>query len=343
MSDVPTTTNALTLTTLSPSNTAPPAGSAGGAEALDVAGFLGHLQHERRLSGNTLAAYGLALRQFAEWAQSGGLACPLRPESRELGGFLEHLRDQGLSASSIRQKLAAVRTCYRYLHVQGRISTKTLGVVLGTEGPAAWQRLPAVLGAEQAARLVQAPLPSDRYHLRDRGILEFLYASGCRVSELCDLTLTDLRLSDRYAEVLGKGNKPRLVLLGRPAVAALDAYLGELRPRMVRLAPESPWLFVSRAGRRLTCEMVWTLVKRYARRMGLEGVSPHVFRHSCATALMNGGAGLQTVSNLLGHASINATQRYLHVDEERKRELHRLYHPLGTTPSETATVLPDAA
>jgi integrase/recombinase XerD len=311
-------------------------------ERIDAAAFLAYLQNERRLSKNTLRAYGRALRQFDAWIASGGMENYLRPSARALSRFLEHLQGAGLAANSIALKFIAVKTFYRYLCLCGTIPETTLAMLRMIEGPKAWQCLPTVLSPEQATQLMQAPLPSDRYYLRDRAALELLWASGCRSSEVCDLLLADLSLHDRSAKVVGKGNKARLILLNRSAVAALHDYLDELRPRLVRRCPESPWVFVSRSGKRLSREVLWKLVKQYVRRAGLTGkASPHSLRHTFASNLLAGGADLRVIQDLLGHSYLDTTEKYMHVDAERMRELHRQFHPCGSAPAETT--VPKAA
>jgi len=169
-------------------------------------------------------------------------------------------------------------------------------------------------------KLLAAPLPVERFFLRDRALLETLYASGSRASEVVGLKLADLYLDSSFCRCLGKGNKQRVVPLGQPAVAALRAYLEEQRPQLVRAGGEVPWVFVSRGGRALTREMLWILVKKYVRRAGLNArVSPHTLRHSFATHLLAGGADLRMVQELLGHANIRTTQHYTHVDREPAR------------------------
>lgn len=311
-------------------------------ERIDAAAFLAYLQNERRLSKNTLLAYGRALQQFDAWIQAGGMENHLRPSTRALSRFLEHLHGLGLSANSVALKFTAVKSYYRFLCLGGLIPESTLTMLRMVGGPSPWKHLPTVLSPEQAVQLMQAPLPTDRCYLRDRAILETLYASGVRVSELCDLLLADLALDERSAKVIGKGNRPRTVILNRSAVSALRPYLEKLRPRLVRLSPDSPWVFVARAGRRLAREMVWVLVKKYACRAGLGSeVSPHSLRHSFATHLLTGGADLRVIQDLLGHSSIAATAKYLHLDAKRIREIHRCCHPCGAAHVETP--VPNAA
>jgi integrase/recombinase XerD len=196
--------------------------------------------------------------------------------------------------------------------------------------PALWQRIPQVLSPENVNKLLDAPGPLDRYFLRDRAILETLYATGSRASEVVNLQLPDLHLDGGFCKCHGKGNKQRIVPLGRIAINALRAYLEKQRVQLVQSSPQTNWVFVSRGGKRLTREMLWVIVKKYVKRAGLHSkVSPHTLRHSFATHLLAGGADLRTVQELLGHSSIRTTQRYTHVDRDRLRMIHRQFHPRG--------------
>jgi integrase/recombinase XerD len=186
------------------------------------------------------------------------------------------------------------------------------------------------LSPESVDELLSAPISKDRFYLRDRALLETLYATGSRASEVVGLKMVDLYLDSGFCKCLGKGNKQRIVPLGRPAILALENYLKNARPQLVVAAPDSPWVFVSRGGRVLTREMLWTIVKKYARRAGLnKKVSPHTLRHSFATHLLAGGADLRTVQELLGHANIRTTQFYTHVDRDRLKAIHHRFHPRG--------------
>ena len=187
-----------------------------------------------------------------------------------------------------------------------------------------------MLSPESVEKLLAAPQPGDRFYLRDQALLETLYATGSRASEVVDLKLADLHLDSGFCKCTGKGSKQRIVPLGRPALKALRAYLSELRPELVRVAPDSPWVFVSRGGRVLTREMLWTIVKKYARRAALSTkVSPHTLRHSFATHLLAGGADLRSVQELLGHANIRTTQHYTHVQPRQAGAIHHRFHPRG--------------
>jgi integrase/recombinase XerD len=293
----------------------------------DVAAFRNYLKAERGMAANTVLAYGRDLERFAHWADDGGLGNYLKPSVRELTHYLGHLRDEGLSPSSSARHLVALKMFYRFLRLEERAPQSAVELL---SSPALWQRIPQVLSPESVEKLLAAPLPTDRFFLRDRALLETLYATGSRASEVVGLKLEDLYLDSSFCKCLGKGNKQRVVPLGRPAVEALRAYLADFRPELTRAVPDAPWVFVSRGGRVLTREMLWILVKKYVRRARLHAkVSPHTLRHSFATHLLAGGADLRTVQELLGHANIRTTQLYTHVDRDRLKAIHRQFHPRG--------------
>ncbi len=236
---------------------------------------------------------------------------------RDLSHYLEFLRAEGLAPPSVARHLVALKMFYRFLRLEERTTESTVELL---SSPALWERIPQVLSPESVTKLLAAPLPLDRFYLRDRAILETLYATGSRASEVVGLKREDLYLDAAFCKCFGKGSKQRIVPLGRMAINALRAYLEEARPRLVRTAPDAPWVFVSRGGRGLTREMLWILVKKYVKRAGLNAkVSPHTLRHSFATHLLAGGADLRTVQELLGHANIRTTQMYTHVDRDRLR------------------------
>ena len=291
----------------------------------DVNAFRQYLQAERGMAANTLLAYGRDLERFAEWVAGGGLTDYRRPSLTDFSRYLGFLRDEKLAPASIARHLVALKMFYRFLRMEERVESTTVDLL---STPALWERIPQVLSPEAVERLLRSPQAADRFFLRDRAILETLYATGCRASEVVGLRLNDLHLEAAFLKCTGKGSKQRIVPLGRPAVAALRAYLGEVRPGLVH--GEAPWVFVSRGGRKISREMLWVIVKKYVRRLGLnDKVSPHTLRHSFATHLLSGGADLRAVQELLGHASIRTTQHYTHVDRDRLRAIHQRFHPRG--------------
>src|SRR5439155_10329894 len=262
-----------------------------------------------------------------EWVAGGALPDYLRPSIRDLSHFISYLRDLKLAPASIARHLVALKMFYRFLRLEERTSESSVELL---SSPALWERIPQVLSPESVEKLLAAPQAADRFYLRDRAMLETMYATGSRASEVVGLKLQDLYLDSGFCKCLGKGSKQRVVPLGRPAIKALREYLQELRPKLTRGMADCPWVFVSRGGRVLTREMLWILVKKYVRRTGLNGkISPHTLRHSFATHLLAGGADLRTVQELLGHANIRTTQLYTHVDRDRLKAIHRRFHPRG--------------
>ncbi len=297
------------------------------ALADDLTAFRHYLQAERGHAENTLLAYGRDLDRFSQWVAGGGLEDYLTPSLRDLSHYLEHLRAENLAPPSVARHLVALKMFYRFLRLEERTSTASVDLL---SSPSLWERIPQVLSPDNVTKLLDAPQVLDRFYRRDRALLETLYATGTRASEVVNLTINDVYLESGFCKCTGKGSKQRIVPLGRFAINALRQYLDESRPALVVTAPDAPWVFVSRGGRMLTREMLWVLVKKYVKRAGLNPkISPHSLRHSFATHLLAGGADLRSVQELLGHASIRTTQQYTHVDRERLRAIHAQFHPRG--------------
>lgn len=286
--------------------------------------FLDYARSECHLSANTIAAYTRDLRRFRAWLGSRSLATVT---VQQLSEYVSWLHTQNLATASISRHLVALKVFFRYLQLEGLVS-ENLAELLGS--PKQWQRVPEVLSAVHVEKLLDAPKPFDPYWRRDRALLELLYATGCRASEVSQLKMRDLHLGERFAMVYGKGNKERLVPLGEPAITAINTYLEYERSRLAAASKSGPpeWVLLTRRGKRLGREMIWALVKRYALRCGVSpDVSPHTLRHSFATHLLGGGADLRQVQELLGHASIATTQIYTHVDQSRLKKVHQAFHP----------------
>ncbi len=293
----------------------------------DLQAFRHYIQAERGLAVNTLLAYGRDLDRFAGWVAGAGLTDYLHPTLRDLTHYLEFLRAENLAPPSVARHLVSLKVFYRFLRMEERTNESTVELL---SSPSLWERIPQVLSPESIVKLLEAPQSLDRFFLRDRAILETMYATGGRASEVVKLRLEDTYLDSGFCKCFGKGSKQRIVPLGRMAINALRAYLEGLRPRLTLHTPDAPWVFVSRGGRGLTRVMLWVLVKKYVRRAGLNAkASPHTLRHSFATHLLAGGADLRTVQELLGHANIRTTQQYTHVDRERLRAIHEKFHPRG--------------
>jgi len=293
----------------------------------DIRAFRNYIKAERALADNTVLAYGRDLEKFADWCLTSKLPDYLNPSVRDLTNFISYLRELTLAPPSIARHLIALKMFYRFLRLEERVQRNTVELL---SSPALWDRIPQVLSPESVDKLLAAPLAVERFFLRDRALLETMYATGARASEVVNLKLIDVHLDSLFCKCTGKGNKQRVVPLGKPAVAAIRSYLATLRPKLVHANVEAPWVFVSRGGKALTREMLWILVKKYVLRAGLNPkVSPHTLRHSFATHLLSGGADLRTVQELLGHANIQTTQIYTHVDRDRLKAIHKKFHPRG--------------
>jgi integrase/recombinase XerD len=284
-----------------------------------------HLAVERGLARNTLEAYAADLRQFIGFLEEErGRGAWSEVESGDLVGYLALLRDRGLAMRSIVRKMVAVRGVFAFLVQEGVIvEDPTLRIEL----PGFLRTLPDVLTVEEVQRLLRAPPRDTVLGIRDRAMLEVLYAAGLRVSELLSLTLGQVNLDLRFVRCLGKGNKERLVPLGRKAIAAVRRYLSDSRPELLGKR-QSELLFLNRYGRRMSRQGFWQKVKRYALAAGIKGqIYPHTLRHSFATHLLERGADLRAVQMMLGHSDISTTQIYTHLNREHLRQVHRRFHP----------------
>ena len=282
--------------------------------------FLAHLAVERGLSPATVEAYGRDLARLAERLGEIEVAAI---DAAALRGHVDALERLGLAAATRARALSAIARLLAWLRAERELATDPLSDL---SRPKRGRKVPKVLSVEEARALVHAPDESD-VGIRDRALLEVFYAAGLRVSEVTTLRLADLRLESRSCTVEGKGRRERLALLGEPAVQALERYLTEVRPRWVR-AGDVPEVFVSARGKRLTRQAVWYRIRAYGRSLGIaHKLTPHVLRHSFATHLLEGGADLRVVQELLGHASISTTQLYTHLTGERIREVYARAHP----------------
>ena len=286
--------------------------------------FLDYLVVEAGLSTNTVLGYGRDLRAFLEFCQGRRVAELTQITPLLIQQYMQVLSEQPKADSSIKRFLVAVRMLLRFgkLH---RLVEDDLTSLL--ESPKIWQRLPTVCNRQQVFELLNSPDPKDPYYLRDRAILELLYATGVRASELAGLRVTDLNLSIGYLRCLGKGNRERVIPVGRMAIGATTDYLRDLRPKLAEPA-SGDGLLLSRTGRPLSRIEIWRLVRKYSVRAGMpRGLTTHTLRHCFATHLLSGGADLRSVQEMLGHVDIATTQIYTHVDHDRLRTIHKKYHP----------------
>ena len=300
---------------------------------------MAHLRDERGLAANTVAAYERDVTQFFRFAARARVTDPAEVDALLLRRFLAQLRTRGQAASSIARKAAALRACFRLLARRGLVPSNPAADLGVPRGP---RRLPVVLKQGQVEMLLARPEPLDPVGLRDRAILELLYATGMRVGELCALEVGDVDLRADVARVHGKGGKERLVPFGEPARLALREYLAAGRPAMLPVASDpraettatgaratpARALFFNRRRRPMTPRDVRGMIQRYRAGLGVPAeTSPHTLRHSFATHLLEGGADLRSVQELLGHVALTTTQTYTHVSNERLRRVYEQAHP----------------
>jgi len=294
------------------------------AIAFQVEQYAEYLNFERGLSKLTISAYGRELERFIAFVATRGRQAPSSVEGNDIRDYVFHLADLGLAPTSVRRAQSALRTYFGFLLEEGALETDPTE---GLRSPRIGRPLPDVLDAAAVSALLEAPRLDSSVHWRDRAILEFLYATGVRVSELVGLLVTNLDLEEGLCTVFGKGSKERMIPLGGPACVALSRYLREVRPALEK-GKGGGYVFLNQRGRPLSRTAIWKIVKAAARSAGIEGnVSPHVLRHTFATHLLEGGADLVAVQELLGHADISTTQIYTHLDLEYLRDVHRKYHP----------------
>lgn len=286
--------------------------------------YLTHLRVERRLADHTLESYSRDLQRLGAFA--AGIEKPVqRLDRRDLERFVDALMNEGLSPRSVARMVASVRGFYRFAVLTQHLTANPADDL---QAPRAWPALPTFLGVADVERLIQQPDTSTPRGLRDRALIEVLYATGMRVSELIHLRASDLNLEAGYLSCTGKGHKQRLVPIGEQAVAWLTTYIHQGRPALVGKRA-SPWLFVNaKQGGSLSRVGFWKILKAYGLKAGLpRSLSPHVLRHSFATHLLEHGADLRSIQMMLGHADLSTTQIYTHVLEARLRAVYDRFHP----------------
>lgn len=296
------------------------------AQAFLLERFADYLSLEQGASPRTQEAYARDVNRLAEFAAAKGAGRPADVTPKLLREFMYHLKDLGLAPASIRRGVSGIRTYFRFLLGDGLLLQDPSERL---ETPKKWRTLPDVLTVADIERLLAAPTMDDPLYFRDRAMLELAYGAGLRVSEWITIGVRDVVFDQGVVRVMGKGSKERLVPLGRNAIAAIAIYLRELRPKLERGAGKGA-LFLNARGEPLTRMGAWKILRKYVDRAGIEKhVTPHTLRHSFATHLLEGGADLRAVQEMLGHSDISTTQIYTHVDREYLRSVHRQYHPRG--------------
>ena len=294
------------------------------SRAFYVERFDDFLALEQGASVETSRAYKLDIARFVGYANVKGAKTPIDVGARMLREYVYHLKDVGLSAASIRRNISAVRTYFKFLVAEGhavRDPSERL------ETPKKWRTLPEVLAVEEIEKLLAAPSLDEPLAFRDRAMLELAYGAGLRVSEWISLSVRDVMLQDHLVRVFGKGAKERLVPIGRRAIGAIAIYLREQRPNLEK-GEGKGILFLNARGQPLSRMGAWKILRKYVEQAGItKPVSPHTLRHSFATHLLEGGADLRAVQEMLGHVDISTTQIYTHVDREYLRTVHKQFHP----------------
>lgn len=286
--------------------------------------YLAYLSVERGLAQNTLDAYGRDLRAYARFLQQHNLTSFRKTEKEAVRAYLEQLHNLGRASSTISRNLAAIKSFYQFLVQENLLATDP---TVHLDSPKVAKRLPRVLNLSEVEALLNQPSLEDAHSIRDKAMLEVIYATGIRVSELVSLDLLDINPEAGYLRCLGKGSKERIVPLGSVAIKYLELYLQVARPEIVKRSAEAS-LFVNHHGRRLTRQGFWKIIKRYAKEANIdENITPHTLRHSFATHLLENGADLRSVQEMLGHADISTTQIYTHITRNRLKEVYRKSHP----------------
>jgi integrase/recombinase XerD len=286
--------------------------------------FLDYILLERGLSDNTRAAYRSDLDAFHAHLDRRGIHSLNAVERDDVLDFLMAEKQRGLNTSSLCRRLVTLKVFFRYLEREGLLRRNVTEVM---DSPRMWKILPDSLSGREVDRLLAAPDVTRPAGIRDRAILETFYGTGIRVSELCGLCVSDVHTDAGYIRCIGKGNKERIVPIGRQALHWIDRYREEARPPVAPGGVREP-LFLSRAGRGYTRQTVWRLIRRYARQAGIaKPVSPHTLRHSFASHLLANGAPLRVIQEMLGHADITTTQQYTHIDANRLKSIHHRFHP----------------
>ena len=289
-----------------------------------ISQFMDYLSVEAGLAENTILGYGRDLLGFVKYCKVHGAGKLDHVKPRIVYGYLQSLSKARKSESTINRALVAVKMLLRFGVLTGTVEEDFTSVL---EGPKLWQKLPSVCSKEQVIRLLEAPTEEDPYYLRDRAMLEMLYATGARASEVAGLLISNINFSIGYLRVFGKGRKERIIPLGRTAIAVTKEYIEQSRGELVKDA-SGDFLFLSRTGQPMDRIDVWRIVKKYALRAGMpKNLTVHTLRHCFATHMLSGGADLRSLQEMLGHVDVATTQIYTHVDQDRLRSIHKQFHP----------------
>jgi integrase/recombinase XerD len=286
--------------------------------------FLSYLSFERGLAKNTIVSYQGDLNDYMDFLSGISIDALSKTTKNEIVNFMLYQKDKGLSPNSIARRLAAIKVFYRFLVRERLLKSDPSSLI---DSPKLWKKIPETLSLNEVDALLAQPDVRDRQGIRDRAILETMYATGMRVSEVTNLKLNNINLDIGFLRCLGKGNKERVIPLGKKAVISIKRYLEASRPRLLK-NKESEFLFVSRLGKKISRQSLWKLIKKYARMARIKKpLRPHILRHSFATHLLERGADLRSVQEMLGHSNISTTQIYTHINKDRLKAIHKMFHP----------------
>ena len=293
-------------------------------EAL-VESFMNYLVVECGLSDNTISGYKGDLRNFSNYLQYEGIKQFQDLRAKMIVNFIEKEKQRRLSENSISRSLVTIKMLYKYMIMEGKISVNPMSSVNALK---LRKHLPEVLHYNAVEEILRAPDCNDKLGIRDKAILELMYATGVRVSEVASIKVSWINFDYGYIRCQGKGSKQRIVPMGAEASKSIRRYLQEVRPFLVKIEGDEPLLFLSRTGKMLRRENIWSIVKKYATKAGIRSnISPHTLRHSFATHLLEGGADLRSVQEMLGHSNISTTQIYTHIDRKYLKSIHQKFHP----------------
>ena len=288
---------------------------------LAISDFLSYISSEKGLASNTIEAYGRDISLFASFLVSIDITSLKKVSSASLISFLSDLKDKQYASSSISRMLIALKVFFRFLKKEGWIDADPSQHI---DTPKIWQLIPEVMSASEVDQLLQAPDRDTYVGARDFAALKVMYASGLRVSELCSLNLFDI--NEESVRVKGKGGKERIIPIAKVAIGAVDQYLGKFRQQVEK--QEEPALFLTGSGKRIDRDLIWNRIKYYAKKAQIQkNISPHTLRHSFATHLLENGADLRIIQEMLGHASIATTDRYTHISQKHLHEAFQAFHP----------------
>ena len=286
--------------------------------------FLNYLSVERGLANNTIISYREDLNNYTDFLTGHQIGALSKINKDDITDFMLSQKDKGISANSIARRLAAIRMFHRFLARERILKSDPTNLI---ESPRLWKKIPETLSLNEVDALISQPDVRDKQGIRDRAILETLYATGMRVSEAVNLKTDNVNLDIGFLRCIGKGNKERVIPIGKKAIISIKRYLTASRPRFLK-ERQSDILFLSRFGKKISRQSFWKLIKQYARQARIKKtIRPHTIRHSFATHLLERGADLRSVQEMLGHANISTTQIYTHINKDRLKTIHKMFHP----------------